>query len=91
MFKLPDFPSLDLSTLDLDALRNVKLPAIKIPAIKMPAVDTAKLTTAVRNAAYVVVGLGVTAVERAQARGEQLTATINDRFDEARGLIHRAA
>jgi hypothetical protein len=101
MFKLPDirsldfsrldfsgidFSGLDLSSLDLNALRNVNLPTVKFPTV-----DTAKLTNAVRDAAYIAVGLGVTAVERAQARRQQLMAIVNDRVDAARGLVHRAA
>ena len=88
MFKLPempfdfppfDFPSIDFSKLDISALRNAKLPSVDLPAI-----DTAKLTAAVRDAA---VGLGVVAVERAQARGTELTTMVNGRLAEVRDLI----
>ena len=91
MFKLPempftfpavDFPAIDFSRLDVNALRNVKLPKIDLPDI-----DTTKLTAAVRDAAYIAVGLGVVAVERAQVRGNELSVIVNDRLAEVRELI----
>jgi hypothetical protein len=91
MFKLPempfdfpsfDFPAIDFSKLDVNALRNAKLPSVDLPAI-----DTAKLTAAVRDAAYIAVGLGVVAVERAQARATELTTKVNGRLAEVRELI----
>ena len=91
MFKLPempfdfppfDFPSIDFSKLDVNALRDAKLPSVDLPGI-----DTAKLAAAVRDAAYIAVGLGVVAVERAQARGTELTTMVNGRLAEVRELI----
>ncbi|MEY2580461.1 MAG: hypothetical protein QOE09_310 [Ilumatobacteraceae bacterium] len=97
MFKLPaltalsdsplrDFPGLDFSGLDLSALRN-RLPSIDTTKL---AADTAKLTRVVRDAAYIAVGLGVTSIERTQARGEQLAAIVTNRFEQARGLVRTA-
>ena len=77
-----DFPAIDFSKLDLNALRSAKLPSVDLPAI-----DTAKLTAAVRDAAYIAVGLGVAAVEQAQARGTELTTKVNGRLAEVRELI----
>ena len=91
MFKLPempfdfpsfDFPAIDFSKLDVNALRNAKLPSVDLPGI-----DTAKLTAAVRDAAYIAVGIGVVAVERAQARGTALTTKVNERLIEVREFI----
>lgn len=91
MFKLPempfdfpsfDFPAIDFSKLDVNALRNAKLPSVDLPTI-----DTAKLTAAVRDAAYIAVGLGVVAVERAQDLGTELTAKVNGRLAEVREFI----
>ena len=91
MFKLPempfdfpafDFPAIDFSKLDVNALRNAKLPSVDLPVI-----DTAKLTAAVRDAAYIAVGIGVVAVERAQARGTELTTKVNERLTEVREFI----
>ena len=99
MFKLPemptidfssikfpaiDFPAIDFSRLDVNALRD------KLPKIDLPAIDTAKLTAAVRDAGYIAVGLGVVAVERAQARGNELTTIVNDRLAEVREFIRSA-
>ena len=70
MFKLPDFPSVDFSKFDVDALRNidvskymtaVNIPKFEMPSVDLPNVDVAKLTEAVRDLAYLTVGLGVTA------------------------------
>ena len=95
MFKLPDFPkvdfpSIDFSGLDLDKLRNfdfakyvpaVKFPTVDLPGVDLPGVDVSKLTAAVRDAAYLTVGLGVTAVEQAQARRRELALNVNDRLE----------
>ena len=87
MFKLPDFPSVDFSKFDLDALRNLDLskyvPAVNFPTIDMPNadIDVSKLTDAVRDAAYLTVGLGAAAVEQAQARARELADTISDGFE----------
>jgi hypothetical protein len=88
-----DFPSIDFSALDLDALRNfdfakyvpaVKFPTIDLPSPGLPAVDVSKLTDAVRDAAYLTVGIGVTAVEQAQARSRELATNFNERLDAAK-------
>ena len=95
MFKLPDFPkvdfpSIDFSGLDLDKLRNfdfakyvpaVKFPTVDLPGVDLPGVDVSKLTAAVRDAAYLTVGLGVTAVEQAQARRRELALNVNERLE----------
>jgi hypothetical protein len=80
MFKLPEFPSVDFSKFDLDALRKIDLskyvPEVNFPtidlsnidlaAINFPGVDVSKLTDAVRDAAYLTVGVGIAAVEQAR-------------------------
>ena len=95
MFKLPDFPkvdfpSIDFSGLDLDKLRNfdfakyvpaVKFPTVDLLGVDLPGVDVSKLTAAVRDAAYLTVGLGVTAVEQAQARRRELALNVNERLE----------
>jgi hypothetical protein len=59
----------------------------ELPSVDLPSIDTAKLAAAVRDAAYIAVGLGVVAVERAQARGTELTTMVNGRLAEVRELI----
>ncbi len=92
MFKLPDFPtvdfpSIDLSGLDIRALRNidlskyvptVKFPTVDLPAVDLPNIDVAKLSDAVRDMAYLTVGIGAAAVEQAQARRRELANTISN-------------
>ena len=78
MFKLPDFPSVDFSKFDVDALRNIdvskyvaavdfskfEMPKFEMPSVDMPTVDVTKLTDAVRDLAYLTVGVGVTVAEQ---------------------------
>jgi hypothetical protein len=71
MFQLPDFPSIDFSALDLNAVRNSAL-GKRIAKIDLAGIDTDKVTAAVRDAAYLTVGIGVAAVN--QARGLIRTA-----------------
>lgn len=79
MSKFPDFPSIDFSKLDVNALRNVDLSKF-VPTVDLPGIDADKLAAAVRDAAYLIVGLGVVAVEQTQVRRRQLVKSISDRF-----------
>lgn len=45
------------------------------------------LTNAVKDAAYVSVGLGVIAFQRMQVRRNELTKALNGPLDEARGTL----
>ena len=101
MFKLPDYSSLKFPTIDFPTIDFPKIdfPKIDFPALdfssldvnalrdRLASVDAAKLTEAVRDAAYIAIGLSVTSIERAQARREQLTAIVTDGLDKARGLL----
>jgi hypothetical protein len=104
MFKLPDYKSLNFSgikfpTIDLAALdfSGIDFPALDFSGLdvnalrdRLPSIDAAKLTEAVRDAAYIAIGLGVTSIERAQARREQFTAIVTDGLDKARGLLRNS-
>jgi hypothetical protein len=90
MFKLPDFPSVDFSKFDLDSLRDfdiskyvpaVNFPKVDMPAVELPAIDVEKLTSAVRDFAYLTVGIGAAAVEQAQARSRELATTLADGYE----------
>jgi hypothetical protein len=98
MFKLPDFPTLKFPAIDLPNfdLPKFEMPTFDFPTIDFPSIDFSKLdVTALRNvklpnvrdAAYITVGLGVVAVERVQARREQLTAAVTERIEHVRELI----
>jgi hypothetical protein len=87
MFKLPEFPSVDFSKFDLDALRDfdfskfvpdVKFPTVDMPSVDLPTIDVDKLTAAVRDAAYLTVGIGAAAFEQAQTRSREFASTIAD-------------
>jgi hypothetical protein len=73
MFNLPEFPSVDFSALDLNAVRDSEL------AKHLFTFDSEKVTTALRDAAYLTVGLGVVAVQRAQESGRKI-ATANEQL-----------
>jgi len=92
------FPTVDLTKFDLTKfdvtkfdLTKFDLPKVDLPKVDLPKVDTTKLTAAVRDAGYIVVGLGATLVERAQSHGEQFSAAANNGLEQVRGLLRKAA
>jgi hypothetical protein len=95
MFKLPDFPSVDFSKFDLDALRDFDfskyVPKVNFPNVDMPAdlptIDVDKLTAAVRDTAYLTIGIGAAAFEQAQARSRELATTIADGLEATKTQI----
>jgi hypothetical protein len=107
MFKLPEMPSINLPTFDLPKIdfSAIKFPTVDFPSIDFPSIDFSRLDISalrdvdfakyVTDAAYITVGLGVVAVEKAQARRQQLVATVTEftkvARDQVRGLIHTAA
>jgi hypothetical protein len=84
MVKLPEFPSIDFSKLDINALRNVDLSKF---TADLPAINADKLVAAIRDAAYITVGLGVTAFEQAQARRSALVKVISERFGASKTRV----
>ncbi len=93
MFKLPEFPSIDFSSLDLskfdiNELRKVDFSKF-VPNIDLSAIDTDKLTAAVRDAAYITVGFGVLAVQKAQDVRHELVRTISDRFGASKPYVEK--
>jgi hypothetical protein len=71
-----NFPKIDL--------RNIDFPMIDFAAIDFPSIDVSKLTDAVRDAAYLTVGLGIAAVEQAREITDAARARVT-------GLIRNAA
>ena len=84
MFKLPEFPSVDCSKFDVNALDFRKLfpfvdtAGIKTAGIDASAFDAEKVTAAVRDAGYLMVGLGVVAVQQAQVARNDLLESITE-------------
>jgi hypothetical protein len=74
-----DLSKLDLSKFDLAALRNIDVSKY-VPSVDFSTVEAGKFTAALRDAAYITVGLGVVAVEQVQARRRQLVEAISIRF-----------
>jgi hypothetical protein len=88
-----DLSKLDLSKFDLSKfdVTKLNLPKVDLPKVDLPKVDTAKVLSVVRDAGYIVVGLGATLVERAQTHSETFAAAVNDGVEQLRGLISKAA
>ena len=59
-------PPVGCSKIDVDALRNVDFRKF-VPNIDAAAIDTDKVTAAVRDAGYIIVGFGVLAVQQAKS------------------------
>ena len=57
------FPAVNFPKVDL---RNIDYSTIEWPTIDIPGIDVSKLTDAVRDAAYLTVGVGIAAVEQAR-------------------------
>jgi len=102
----PTFPSLDLSKLDLSKLDLSKLDLASLDPTKILAelrpildrlpgapVDADRVADVLRDAAYVVVGLGVLTVQQAQVRRRELVESLgsNPVVDLAERLPEQAA
>jgi hypothetical protein len=88
---LKSFP-IDFSKFDVETLRQLdprKIDWSKIDwsSIERPDLDRQKLLGAARDAAYVVVGFGVLAVQRAQVRRRELADSISERFGANRKQV----
>ncbi|MEO5899363.1 MAG: hypothetical protein ABIR68_04425 [Ilumatobacteraceae bacterium] len=77
---LKSFPSIDFSNFDVETLKQLDPRKIDWSKIEVPELDGQKLLGAVRDAAYITVGFGVLAVQKAQVRRRELADTISDRF-----------
>lgn len=77
---LKSFPSIDFSNFDVDTLKQLDPRKIDWSKIEIPEIDRHKLLGATRDAAYVMVGFGVLAVQRAQVRRREFADTISNRF-----------
>jgi hypothetical protein len=97
MFKLPEMPAIKFPSIDFSA---VDFPSIDFPSIDFSRLDVSALRDVdlakyVTDAAYITVGLGVVAVEKAQARSEQIAATITEftkvAREQVRARLHTAA
>lgn len=71
-----DITKLDLSKLDITKLDLSGLPRVDVPGL--PGVDTDKVLGLMRDAAYVVIGLGVLGVQQAQVRRRELVDRLGD-------------
>ena len=88
-----DVTKLDLSKFDLSKFELPKfdMPKVDLPNVDLPGIDTEKVTSAVRDAGYIVIGIGATLVERAQTQSEQFTAAVTSGLEQLRELLQKAA
>ena len=82
---LPSFPGLDFSKLDLSKLPSFDMP--KLPTIDMPQLDTEALANAAKDAAYVTIGLGVMAFQKAQVRRREIAKSVTDQFGSGKAQV----
>lgn len=87
--KLPTFPAVDLSSFDLS---KIKMPKINMPKINMPKVDVAKVDTeavanVAKDAAYMTIGLVVLAMQKAQTRRREFSASLNNQVGAGRSQM----
>ena len=87
--KLPTFPAVDLSSFDLS---KIKMPKINMPKINMPNVDLAKVDTeavanVAKDAAYMTIGLVVLAMQKAQTRRREFSASLNNQVGAGRSQM----
>ena len=73
------FPKFDLSKLDLSKL--------ELPKFDLPKVDTDALVGAVKDAAYITVGLAALALQKAQSARRDLIASLNDQFGSGKAQL----
>jgi hypothetical protein len=78
---------------------TLKVPTVKLPTVKLPTVTAPKVTmptmpvvderilAAVRDAAYITVGIGVLAVQQTEARRKELVHAIAERFDTNKAQV----
>lgn len=74
----PTFPALDLTKLDLTKLDLGKLESV------LPTIDTDAVTGAAKDVAYVAIGFGVLAVQKAQSARRDVVKVLTDQFDGGR-------
>ncbi len=70
------FPSLDLSNLDLSK--------VSLPKVSVPNIDTEALSNVARDAAYVVVGLAVVALQRTQVLRREVVKSLSDQVADSK-------
>jgi hypothetical protein len=87
---IDSFPSIDFSNFDVDSLRQLDPRKIEWDKIDRPDLDPRKIVDTARDAAYVMVGFGVLAVQRGQVRRRELTTAISDRLGADRHQVEEA-
>jgi ElaB/YqjD/DUF883 family membrane-anchored ribosome-binding protein len=64
-----------------------KIDFAKLPKFEMPELDTDKVVETARDAAYIAVGLGVLAFQRANAVRRDMTSDLTDRFESSKTQV----
>jgi hypothetical protein len=80
-FPVGNIPKVDLRNIEVP---TIDWPTIDFAAIDFPSIDVTKLTDAVRDAAYLTVGVGIAAMEQAREIADAARSRVN-------GLIRNEA
>jgi cytochrome c556 len=64
-----------------------KIDFSKLPKLEMPEIDTDRVVETARDAAYIAVGLGVLAFQRANAARHDMTADFTDRYESGKTQV----
>ncbi|MEO6124184.1 MAG: hypothetical protein ABIR32_10785 [Ilumatobacteraceae bacterium] len=80
------FPSVDFSTMPKFDLPKFDLPNFDFPNFDSEAIITSATDTA-KDAAYITVGLGVMAFQKAQVRRRELSKSLTDQFASGKAQI----
>jgi hypothetical protein len=64
-----------------------KIDFSKMPKFEMPEIDTDKVVETARDAAYIAVGLGVLAFQRASAVRRDVKTDLNERFESGKTQV----
>ena len=82
--KLPTFPAVDLSSFDLS---KIKMPKINMPKVDVAKVDTDAVANVAKDAAYMTIGLVVLAMQKAQTRRREFSASLNNQVGAGRSQM----
>ena len=87
--KLPTFPAVDLSSFDLSKINvpKIKMPKINMPKVDVSTVDSEAVANVAKDAAYMTIGLVVLAMQKAQTRRREFSASLNNQVGAGRSQM----
>lgn len=83
-----DFGKVEMPTFDMP---KFDMPKFEMPTVEMPVIDfdglDEKVTGLAKDAAYISIGLGVLALQKAQVRRRELVSTLSERLGATREQV----